>query len=267
MALALTGSLALQDGITQADYLPRICYANHYLDGTVTASTEQADHPIDMALDPFTDTAWIGDTGQASWWARVSKAGATADYVAITAWDLSGLNIQLQSSDDGGTVWDNVGDPVMTTDRVLVLMFDQAQHDDWRVLFTGSVPPQVINLSLGVAMVAEVGFRPGFEPPRQARHNTIKNNTTDQGHLVGRSVQKRGIKTRLEFVNVSQSWERGEWEPFLDHFETRPAYLVWSPVQWPDEAAYIWADRDPDKPRYSTTMLQTVGVNVAGIAR
>ncbi|MDY6980538.1 MAG: hypothetical protein SV201_11700 [Pseudomonadota bacterium] len=267
MALALTGSLTLQDGITRESYLPRICYDNHYLDGTVTASSAQTDHPIDMAVDPFTDTAWIGTAGAGSWWARVSKAGAKANYLGIVAWDLSGITIQLQSSDDSGSTWDNVGDPVMTTDRVLVLLFDQEEHDDWRVLFTGSTPPEVINLSLGQAMVAEGGFRPGFEPPRQARHNMIKNNTTDQGHLVGRSVSKRGIQTRLQFESVTESWVRDEWEPFVDHFETRPAYLVWSPVHWPDEVAYIWADRDIDRPRYSTTTRMGVSLSIKGIAR
>ena len=267
MALALSGSLALSTPAARADYLPRILYANHYLDGTVTASSAQTGHPADSAYDGFTDTAWIGDAAAASWSLSVAKAGARADYCAVMAWDLTGITVTVQASDDGGSTWADVASPAMTTDRVLVFLFTEAQHDDWRIHFSGSAPPQVANVSLGLATVMDAGIPIGFEPPRQARDNEITNNKTDQGHLAGRSVVRRGIKTGLTLKNLGEAWVRSAWEPFIDHAETRPWYLVWSPVRWPAECAFVWTDGAIRPPRYSSARYMDVQLDIKGFAR
>jgi len=271
MALALSGTLALSTAVAREDYLPRIGYKNHYRDGTVTASTEQTDYPVDLSYDSFTDTAWIGSTSVTEWWVRVSKAGATADYCGLLMYGdnplsaPSGITVKLQSSDDSGSTWDDVTDPVLPTDRVVVFLFDSESHDDWRIHFSGTVPPQVADVSLGEVMTMPVGFMSGFEPPKQARNNMITNNSTDLGHLAGRSLIRKGIETQLQFNMLSESFVRTEWEPFIDHAELRPWYIVWSPVNWPNESALVWTDREIKPPKYRNNYMD-VQLRVKGFA-
>lgn len=256
MALSLSGTLTLTTDPSRDDYLPRIGYENHYRTGTVAASTEATNYPADLAYDGFTDTAWIGSDAVTEWSISVNKAGATAEYCGILLYGdnplsaPSGITITLQSSDDGGSTWNNVADPVLPSDRVVVFLFDAESHDDWRVHFSGTTPPQVADVSLGEVMIMPVGLRSGFEPPKQARNRKITNNNTDVGHLAGRSIIRKGIETQLQFNAVSESFVRNEWEPFIDHAELRPWYIVWSPINWPNEAALVWTDRDIQPPRY-----------------
>lgn len=267
MALALSGSLALSDSASYSDRLPRILYHNHLEDATVTASTEQTGYGVGNTYDGFTDTAWIGDEGETSWTITVSKSGASADYCALMAWDLSGTTITVQSSDDGGTTWDDVAGPVMSTDRVVAFLFDEETHDLWRVSFSGTTPPEVASVSLGLATDMPRGLPVGFEPPRQARNNTITNNRTDQGHLAGRSIIRRGIETSLSFKHLDPDWIRDTWEPFIDHAETKPWFFVWSPVDWPNEVAFLWTDGDIRPPRYSSAKYMDVQLSVKGFAK
>lgn len=267
MALFIYDGFLLR-GETRDAWLPRIGYQSILPTGTITASSAQFGHSADLVADPFTDTAWIGEEGEGEWWLQVS--GGEADYAGLMAWDLFGANVRLQASNDGAE-WFDVAGPVMTPDRVLVFLFERQTHAHWRWLFQGATenprPPQIANASLGVALVLDHGFPIGFEPPRQARNNTISNNTTEQGHFVGRSRIRRGIETTLSLGQVADSWVREAWEPFIDHAETRPFYLLWSPLQWPTEAAFVWSHGRYRKPRYSSPRHMDVSLSVQGFAR
>lgn len=276
MTLTISGTLTETSATEPSDRLPRIAYRNHFSDGDVTASSEQADHPAEAALDPFTATAWIGESGEGPWSIRVSKDGARADYAAVTGWrgeaganplSMSGVTVRVQYSDDGGESWEDVGDPVMPDGRVAGFLFDSQAHDDWRLLFEADEPPEIVNVSLGEATVMEAGVKRGFEPPVQARNNEIMNNRTEQGHLVGRSIIRKGIETSLELSNVSENWVRDTWEPLIDHMEKRGAYIIWSPAQWPKEIAYIWASGRFRAPRYASNAgWMSVQLEVQGMA-
>lgn len=267
MALAISGTLALTEARARSAYLPRILYRDHFRDGTVTASGAQPDHPVSMAFDAFTDTAWIGETGAASWWLRVSKPGARSDYAALLLWS-AGLTIRPQYSTDGGETWIDAAPPAMPVDRVVAFLFDAVTADDWRILFEGDAPPEVAHVSLGEATVLAKGLQVGFEPPKQARHNAITNNNTDQGHLAGRSVIRKGIRTSFSLRNADAAWVREAWEPFIDHAETRPFYFIWSPVNWPNEVALLWTRGDIAPPQYTSERgYMSVSLDVEGFAR
>lgn len=260
--------------------LPLICYHNHFSDGSVSASSAQGAHPAEMAIDPFTATAWIGEEGEGEWWIRVQKPNADANYAAVTGWrgdqslgsgaipaSLTGVSVRLQYSDDGGETWEDAAGPVEPNDRVAGFLFETANHEDWRFLFEADAPPEIVNVSLGIATEMDAGFTSGFQPPRQARNNQILNNNTDQGHLIGRSVIRRGISTSLDVENVDEAWVRNVWEPLADHLETRAAYVIWNPVRWPDEIAYVWPSRDLRAPSYTSNAgWMRVRVDVEGIA-
>lgn len=263
MALFIYDGLLLA-GSTRDAWLPRIGYQSVLPTGTVTASSVQDGHSADLVADPFTDTAWIGEAGEGEWWLRVD--GGTANYAGLMAWDLFGATVRLQVSEDG-VDWHDVAGPVTTPDRVLAFMFERQTHAYWRWLFEGDRPPQIANASLGVAMVLDHGLPIGFEPPRQARNNTITNNTTEQGHFVGRSVVRRGIETTLSLAHAEDTWVREVWEPFIDHAETRPFYLLWSPLRWPTEAAFVWSHGRYRPPSYSDSLHMQVSLNVQGFAR
>lgn len=267
MALVLSGTLALTPREAASAQLPRIGWRNHLHDGAVSASSEQPNHAALLAADRFTDTAWIGAEGEGSWWLRLDKPGASVDYAGILLWS-AGVTVRLQYSDDDGETWTDQTDPVMSVDRVVVFLFDRAVHDHWRFYFEGGTAPEVAYAALGEVTVLPRGLPVGFQPPRQARDNVISNNTTEQGHLVGRSVLRRGIRTSLTLSYVDEAWVREEWEPLVDHLELGPAFFVWSPLRWPNESALIWVDGDIRPPRYDhVTGLMSVSLNLQGFAR
>jgi len=272
--LAISGTLATADAPQADAYPPRFGYANHLRTGTVAVSSEQGDFPREFATDSFTETAWLGVEGEGSWWIAVAAPGARADFCGLLLFGDNprnapeGLTVTLQYSDDGGSTWENVSDPVMPIDRVLVFLFDAQMHDHWRVFFEAIDPPRVADVTLGEALRAERGVQAPFQPPRQARNNRILNNETNQGHFVGRSIIRRGIETEISLSLVREAWVRNQWEPLLDHAELRPLYLVWSPVHWPDEAAFVWSRGAIPKPRYTNAAgFMEVSLPVKGIAR
>lgn len=255
-------------------FRPRIFYRNHFLTGQVAASSEQVQHPLEFAFDGFTDTAWIGESEAANWWLSVQKPGATADYLAITVWrekDENGehlpLTVVIQTSVDGET-WNDVilPYPLKPKDRILGFMFPETTSTHWRVLFTGDAPPQVVDVSLGMSTPLPRGFPPGSEPPSKARNNKIMNNTTEQGHLVGRSVIRKGIRTSFTLQNLPPKWIKEEWDDLINHIEVRPFYVAWNPKDWPEEFAFVWANRDIRPPNFSNTLELRATIEVEGYA-
>lgn len=275
MALAITGTLSLgSQSETSNAYAPRFLYRSHFRDGTITASSSEEGHAPENVADAFTDTAWIGGEGQTEWWLELDRPGADADFAAMLLWrsedsngDYPALTVRVEASDDGQT-WSTVAGPIMPVDRVIVFLFDEEQHDYWRLHFEGDEPPQVANAMLGLSTEFVCGWRSGFQPPPLARDNEIMNNQTAQGHLVGKSIVRRGIRTSLPLSTVPASWVRNVWEPFVDHAELRPFYVVWSPARWPDEVAFVWADGEIPPPSYSNLYgHMDVEIDVRGFAK
>lgn len=258
MSLAISGTLATSQPAEAGAHLPRFAYRNHFIEGDVTVSSEQAQFPYELALDGFTDTVWIGEEGVSTWWMRVDQPGAAADFCGLLLFGDNPLNapvgttVRLQASDDDGAEWQDVAGPVGATDRVVGFVFDAEQHDAWRILFEGDTPPRVADVTLCKALVGDTGIASPFEPPTLARNNEIMNNQTEVGHFVGRSRIRRGISTQFQLKRVHPEWVRDQWEPLLDHAERRPLYMIWDPIRWPNEIAYVWTSESPPAPTYSS---------------
>lgn len=216
---------------------------------SVTASNEDADFPVENAYDGFTNDYYkTGASGTTN--ITVTLTGNdSADYFAFYGTDAADNagTIKLQYLDNSSprTYQDCFSAYTVTSDdNVYIRQFDSQTSDTWRVVITGSASTSWADISFGSTLQFERGVYIGFTPPRFGRWNQLLNSESENGNFVGRSTVRSGIRTTFNFDNMTESWARTNWQPFVEHAELKPFYVLWDNDRYASEAAYVWSDGD-----------------------
>lgn len=227
-------------------------------DASVTASSADADQPIENAISwPTYGGGWrtstLGDHE-----ARIGfDVVKTAQCFAIHKHNLGtlGITIKLQSSSDAISWTDVTGSEQNPADDKTIFWIDVTGTTSdrfWRLLFTGHTSGI---MRIGQIFIGPVlrNFNPpgiGWSPPNFAINNMYVNSRSDGGDFLGRSLIRRGSKTRFRMEPVTEEFVRDEWEPFMVAAEEHPFYFSWDAVNFPKEVAYCYVDKKIEIPKY-----------------
>lgn len=270
MALAISGNLVASEGVALDLKRPIIGYENLFSAGVVSASTEAAANPPELATNTFTNDAWKASATGTNW-LRVSLASADyCSYGALASHNLGtiGATVTFQYSTDGGTTWSNLADPfVPANDAPLMITFDQTLAAEFRVLLDSTSIPYIGVVQMGALLRCPSGVNVGFAPMNMSRDNRVTNSTTEGGHFVGRSLIRRGASGNIDLSLLDPDWVRDYWDAFADHAELKPFFFAWSPVNHPAEVVYCWTDGRIRTPEYHKAKFMRVSVNLKGVAR
>lgn len=247
----------------------KIGYNNLFEDttGTVTASTETAGYAKENAYDWRPYDWWKASAIGDSWVQIAFPSTRTVDYFAVAAHDLTtqGASIKLQYSTDSGSTWNDATTAASgVSNRVIFKSFSVITASYWRILV--NAPTSVASIGVvafGDRLDLPRGFPPGFSPVALARENTYQTSMSDNGQFIGRSVKRKMYKGAFELPQVSPTWVRNYWEPFIDHAETKPFFFSWDTSSHPDEAVLGWLDDSYTPPSYDSvvTMRIQLGFN------
>jgi len=215
--------------------------------GTLSASTEADDGPVENVADGFTSDYWQATEADGSPYIQVDTGtAATADYFAIHGHNVFSIggSVTLQGSDNASS-WTTVSGPhVPSSDGANLWTFDAVSYRYYRLAFTGTAP-FVSVAQIGERMVLPQGVFVGYEPEPYNKKNEIQNQKSENGQLLGRSLIRTGIEGEIRQAYVTQSWVRNVWQPFADYAMLRPFFVAWRYIDYPEEVAYCWAVSDP----------------------
>lgn len=272
MSIGFSGNLVVGGRFTRDVDYPQIGYDNvlTYPTTSITTSYAEVDHPIDLAINGYTNDAWIGESGSLNTIGVTLDSAYDVNYIGIAAHNLhkSNAGFRLLSTDDGwSTSTDLTGWVKPSNDSPVMVVFDVNNALEYRIQIDAAVgvQPFVGVMYVGKTMQMERKIAPSFEPIALARDSKVVNNLSVGGNFVGRSIIRQGASGRLTVDNLTPSWVRSEWMSFIDHAERLPFFFGWALGSFPWEVAYCWTDRNIRTPSYSKPKRMKVTLDMKGL--
>ncbi|MEZ5781153.1 MAG: hypothetical protein R3D70_05830 [Rhizobiaceae bacterium] len=246
--------------------MPILAFANLLENGSVVASSEDADFPVENAFD-WRTSDWFKPATSGTVNIDLTLSGSeSADYFAFYGHDLyahSGT-IKLQWWDGGG--WVDCFAAVTPDDNSpRVITFNAQTSDKWRVVITCTGVFSIAVLSFGEALAVERGMYMGWTPPKYGRETEIIDSTSDGGEFLGRSIIAHGVKTTLEINKASEAWMEANWLGFVTVAEARPFFFLPDKARRPDDAVFAFTDGAIPTPTVTAVGFMSVSIPIRGM--
>lgn len=228
----------------------RVCW-NWHNNGTISASTEASGFPAENAMPPRTDSAWRPTSlpGSAAYWINNYTSSREVGFIGIAKHDLGTQNatIQVQYKAVGAgsfTNYTGLGSVQPEDDSPLLFLVDPDLVDGIGINISAADG----NPTIGVIMAGVADEWPrkftwtGF-PITEGDRRTFRNNISQTGNWLGRSVQDDGLQFELTMDYATEAWRQGDFQLFKAYANGEDAafFIAPRPGTYPDEVAYAWA--------------------------
>lgn len=247
-------------------YHPRIGWDAYNIQGNgiMSASTEAAGFDVNALENPLTYDKWK-PTALPAWCALdIGDSSSGVNYVGIAAHTLEGFTVKIQSSTDN-MAWTDRSDPQTPTDNSAILfLFNDVTARYWRVYITGTGIPSIGVVYFGEVLAVERAIYGGVTPITLSRQTIISNNKSDSGNWLGRSLIRRGLTGSAQFKNLSSTFYRTYFDPFVRSARQYPFFFAWRPTVFNDDIAYVWTPDDIAPQNNGTRALMDVSFDMMG---
>ena len=122
------------------------------------------------------------------------------------------------------------------------------------------------SINAGIALQMQRPFFVGHTPAVLARQADYYSSMSESGNFIGVEVRRRALESQASWANLSDTWYRAYFVPFLDSAEVLPFVFAWNLLEHPTDVAYC-KNITNVAPSYSGTRdLMTVDIPLVGIA-
>ncbi len=247
-----------------------IGYTTVGTDTNMTANSEAAGYPVTNLSNPLTTHRW-----------KPTVLPATVTIDVTTAQDLSFMGIashtlsdrecvvDFQYSTNGGSSWDSLGTTGPGDNKPIMYIFEESAAL-WRMRITrdaGSTQTEMPSIGVfwvGQALVMERGLYQGHTPITMSRQTTRTTNRTEAGQYAGNSIKRQGVNGSYDWNNLTASWVRQYFEPFVKAVRAAPFFIAWRPGEFPDEVGFVWSTDDIKPTNSGPRDLMSVSMTVNG---
>lgn len=219
------------------DKAPLVLWDNIFLDGTVAASTEATDAPVENALTDSTWDYWQPTTTSGT--VTLTLAG-TASALGIAAHDLGSKGATINVKADGVSVLDSTVSPA--DDKPILILFDSTTSTtNWSVEITGaSAAFSIGNMMLGVPLVFESGVVPAYTPIYMAENIELLQNQSLGGQFFQNRIIRKSAETSIQLNILERSFVEGTpFQNFRDYYNNgKTFYWAAGPSTFDDDVAF-----------------------------
>lgn len=244
----------------------RVMYDNLLENGTVVASSEDADFPVENCFDWVTSDFFRPAAAGTTYITLTLTDADSANYLAFYGqdiWEHTGT-IKLQYDDGSG--WTDASDAITPTSSApRVVFFDKKTASSWRLVITCNVVFNIGVIAFGEYLALPYGMYLGWTPPLLARNNQYINNVSDGGNFLGRSYISKGVRLDLVLQYVTDEWARSTWLPFVKHMEQKPFFFAPNVSDYATEVALVWAEGDIQPPTHTHYGYMGTTVSLRGV--
>jgi hypothetical protein len=262
MGLVISSSLTLTQ--TERDEnAARIGY--HKLSGTITATNEAVAYPATSAGNPLTYSFWR-PTSLPSYWEIDFGTLQSVDYIGIASHELGSSGCSCVAQYWNGSAWIDLYSFAPGVNTPILLLFDEIQTPKIRIGILSGVPPRVGVVYVGQSLTMERPIYGGHSPITLTRTTVYKNNASESGQWLGRSVRRGGAKTTFEWKNLTAAWYRENFDSFASAARFAPFFIAWRPFTFANEVGYVWTNNDIAPTNTGQRDLMSVSISVEGLA-
>ena len=248
---------------------PRIAWRT--FPGTVTASSEADQFDAIFAAQPQTWNSWQ-PTAMPATWEIDAGDDERVSYFAISGHDLGSLGITVHFE-----VWDGSDFVVVLShspddNGPILALIDPVDAEKVAFRFTGGTGnPTISNLRIGdVTEWPRLSTFTGT-PITDARQIAYRDNESQTGEFLGRTVQRSGLQFGLEVQYLPEDWIASEYADFRE-FCDRGDGTFWiapKPGKYLHEVAYAKPAQPIEAPRATPNhrISRDVSMSLRGFQR
>lgn len=275
MSLIISSSLVVSIGSSDFNTnSPIIGWHTLATSGTITATTENINHPANNLSNPATHLYWQSDAASPSS-DEVLEVSITSteliDYIAIAAHNLGTAICPVTVQGSVGGSWvELVAEQLLASNAPAIFRFTPVSLAGIRLIIGPSqaaVPlvPQVAVLYTGALLLLQRRLYVGHTPIPYGRRVSVANQRSINGAFLGRIVTSETRESQVSLQNLTASWYRDYLDPFFQAAQTIPFFWAWRPGDYPGECGYAWLTDDPTVSNQSARGLMQSSFSMAGI--
>jgi hypothetical protein len=250
--------------------------------GTITATSEDAEHPASNLANPSTALRWLaaeegsppGPPAADQYLTVTISQVDPLDYLAIAVHNLgSGQNtLSVEGSVGGSPLWfELVGESIPANDDPIVFRFTPQSLTGCRLRIQGSplgVPttPYVAVLYVGKLLVCERGTGGDHIPINLGRTANVMTGKSATGNFLGRIVLSEARQTTFALSFLRETWYRTNMDPMIRASKELPMFFAHQPTNFPNDVGFVVLTNDVQPTRNYQTGTMAISLQMGGAA-
>lgn len=231
------------------DNNPRIGWHSVITASNVSSDEEATGFALTNLANPLTYQRWQGETSAVQHVVVDCGFATVVNYFAIAGHNFGtdGTNIKLQKSTDGSSWSDVTSNRVPSTDFAYMEEFEDQNVRYYRLRMDPDMrAPRIAVLHIGRILRMQRRLYVGHKPVTLNRKTTVSSGFSEGGQFLGRVKTRQALRGSADFRNITPSWYRETFDPFVVAAEESPFFFAWRPDSYPDEVGFMWLDGDPE---------------------
>lgn len=246
MAVVISSALVASATVPIAN--ARIGYRK--ITGTITASTAASGFAASNADNEMTYSFWKPTAMPATWEIDAGTA-VDVDYFGIAAHTCGTDQATVYVEYWDGTAWVEIDNTLPGDDSPLMFLLTGKFASKYRVRVTGTTAPRIGVIYIGETLAMQRPIADSHSPINLSRKTVTSTNLSENGQWLGRSIIRKGSATNYQWKNLTSTWYRANFDPFVEHARTKPFFLAWHPEEYPSDVGYLWLPPGQDiQPSY-----------------
>lgn len=262
MGLVISSSLVLTDSERDQN-AARIGYES--LSGTITATNQSQGYPASAAGNALTYSYWK-PTSLPSYWEIDFGALQDIDYIGIASHSIGSSGCSCVAQYWNGSTWVELYSFAPGVDTPIMLLFNEVTTTKIRIGILSGNLPRVGVVYVGKVLTMQRPIYGGHSPITLTRTTVYKNNASESGQWLGRSIRRGGAKTEFSWDNLTAEWYRTNFDRFAGAARFAPFFIAWRPFTFANEVGYVWTNSDIKPTNSGIRDLMSVSISVEGLA-
>lgn len=266
------------DGLTADN--PIIGYQTLVTANNVTATTAQTDWPASNLSNVSTYLKWKAQSGSPlldEYLTVVPDTADDIDYVGIAGHNFGSgqmpVSVEVLDESTSPATWvEVISEVLLADDGPVIFRFDKDVYPSVRLriqpsLLAEQVTPFAAVLYVGELLILQRRIYVGHTPIPYGRQLNLANHRSISGAFLGRIVLSETVQTSIELQNLTASWYRANFEPFLQAAREIPFFFGWRPGTYPREIGFSWLSGDPQPQNQLANGMMSISFDVEGIVK
>lgn len=250
---------------------PLIGYDTVLSTSAIVADGEDADYPDSNLANVSTAAKWVGADTTDQYLTLTMNSSVQCDYVGIARHNFGTAEIVVSLEAETAaapSTWNEiVGEFTPSDDAPIIMRFTPALYTRLRVKLQPDVTaPEAAVIYAGRLLILQRRIYVGHTPITLGRDARITNGRAESGDFLGRIVLTETLKTAVDLQNITPSWYRSNFDPFVVAAREAPFFFAWRPEDYPDEVGFAWLTNEPQPSNQRSNGMMQVSLQMDGLA-
>lgn len=257
-------TLGLEQGAQPLTHA-RIGWHTYHRNSVWSSTSSVADFEPSALRNDMTLRRWQPSSVPASATADIG-AQKLIDYIGIAAHTFkdNSNSFKVQASTDGVTFFDITTDYAPGNNDPIMILIEPVTVRHIRLSILSGAAPTVGVMYFGEVLEMERSVYGGHSPIHLSRKSSTIPRVSESGQWLSKTRVRQGYSSSIEWANLTASWYRLKFDPFVASAELHPYFIAWNPLRAPGEVGYCWTDDDIQPANSGKRNFMTVSMSMVG---